>query len=154
MQGVCATAGGLSGRLEWHIRRGGHSSHRPRYEPTPDCDATLPQCVSLLAGCAALADLPADATWLAWMGAGMQQAGWLGHDYVHGRGPWCKAMRSFAGWINGHSTHWWTQKHSMHHVFTNEHGGSSPLPSQSPSLVPYRGPRSVGCAVLQARTRT
>ena len=54
------------------------------------------------------------------IGLGMQQAGWLGHDYIHGRGWWCNMMRPFAGVINGHSTEWWTQKHSMHHSFTND----------------------------------
>ena len=23
------------------------------------------------------------------LGLGMQQAGWLAHDYIHGRGKWC-----------------------------------------------------------------
>lgn len=54
------------------------------------------------------------------IGVGMQQAGWLGHDYIHGRGRWCEAMRCLGGIINGHSTDWWTQKHSMHHTFTND----------------------------------
>jgi len=56
------------------------------------------------------------------VGFGMQQAGWLGHDYIHGRGRLCDSLRGFATWINGHSAEWWTQKHSMHHSFTNEHG--------------------------------
>ena len=51
---------------------------------------------------------------------GMQQAGWLGHDYVHGRGPWCDLMRYMPTLLNGHSVEWWMQKHSMHHTFTNE----------------------------------
>jgi len=56
------------------------------------------------------------------LGVGMQQAGWLGHDYVHGRGAWCSLMRNMGGFVNGHSTDWWTQKHSRHHSFTNEEG--------------------------------
>lgn len=51
---------------------------------------------------------------------GMQQAGWLAHDFVHGRGRWCEAMRYFGCLTNGFSSDWWTQKHSMHHSFTNE----------------------------------
>jgi len=54
------------------------------------------------------------------LGLGMVQAGWLGHDYVHGRGPLCDALRYMPTLLNGHSVHWWTQKHSMHHTFTNE----------------------------------
>ena len=54
------------------------------------------------------------------LGLGMEQAGWLGHDYVHGRGPWCDLMRYMPTLLNGHSVEWWMQKHSMHHSFTNE----------------------------------
>ena len=60
--------------------------------------------------------------WLATLllGLGMVQAGWLGHDYVHGRGPLCDALRYMPTLLNGHSVEWWSQKHSMHHTFTNE----------------------------------
>lgn len=54
------------------------------------------------------------------LGIGAQQAGWLAHDYIHGRGKWCKTMRWFGAVFNGHSAEWWTQKHSLHHTFTNE----------------------------------
>ena len=54
------------------------------------------------------------------LGLGMVQAGWLGHDYVHGRGPLCDALRYMPTLLNGHGVEWWTQKHSMHHTFTNE----------------------------------
>ena len=54
------------------------------------------------------------------LGVGMQQAGWLAHDYIHGRGEWCDSMRWFGAVFNGHSDRWWTQKHSLHHAFTNE----------------------------------
>jgi hypothetical protein len=30
------------------------------------------------------------------IGLGMQQAGWLAHDYIHGRGKWCTVMRGRA----------------------------------------------------------
>ena len=73
--------------------------------------------------------LYASGTFLAWshpvwagvlIGLGMCQAGWLGHDYIHGRGKWCSMMRRMPTLLNGHSTEWWTQKHSLHHSFTNE----------------------------------
>ena len=54
------------------------------------------------------------------LGFGMQQAGWLAHDYIHGRGKWCDSMRWLGAVFNGHSDAWWTQKHSLHHSFTNE----------------------------------
>ena len=77
------------------------------------------QVVALYASGTALAySHPIVATIL--LGLGMEQAGWLGHDYVHGRGPWCTLMRYMPTLLNGHSVEWWMQKHSMHHSFTNE----------------------------------
>ncbi len=49
-------------------------------------------------------------------------AGWLSHDYVHGRSPFCMAMRGFGELIGGMSTTWWSMKHNMHHALTNEIG--------------------------------
>ena len=62
--------------------------------------------------------------WLAALslGLGMQQAGWLAHDYIHGRGRWCGFMRGFGSLTNGFSTEWWQHKHNMHHSFTNIDG--------------------------------
>ena len=76
------------------------------------------QVVALYVSGTALAYSPIVATIL--LGLGMEQAGWLGHDYVHGRGPWCTLMRYMPTLLNGHSVEWWMQKHSMHHSFTNE----------------------------------
>jgi len=56
------------------------------------------------------------------IGLGMQQAGWLAHDYVHGRGKWCSMMRCFGALTNGFSAEWWSHKHNMHHSFTNIDG--------------------------------
>ena len=56
------------------------------------------------------------------LGLGMQQAGWLAHDYIHGRGPWCAAMRGFGALTNGFSAEWWQHTHNMHHSFTNIDG--------------------------------
>mmetsp|Transcript_26594 Transcript_26594/g.32266 ORF Transcript_26594/g.32266 Transcript_26594/m.32266 type:complete len:497 (-) Transcript_26594:540-2030(-) len=67
------------------------------------------------------------AAWNGWdlaaivaLGLGSTQAGWLGHDYIHGRGKWCEAMRPLGSLFNGHSGMWWTTKHSLHHSFTND----------------------------------
>ncbi|CAF1597734.1 unnamed protein product [Didymodactylos carnosus] len=57
------------------------------------------------------------------IGLGMQQAGWIGHDNTHGRGSlqaWFAAFQS--GVINGFSRKWWSEKHNIHHVYTNHIG--------------------------------
>ena len=51
---------------------------------------------------------------------GNSLAGWLSHDYVHGRQPFAWAMRGFGELIGGMSTTWWSNKHNMHHALTNE----------------------------------
>lgn len=62
------------------------------------------------------------------IGLGMQQAGWIGHDYAHGRGFWMRWMcRSLSGFINGFSPSWWSEKHNTHHVFTNNLGIDSDI---------------------------
>eukprot|EP00056_Hartaetosiga_gracilis_P016230 m.4372 g.4372 ORF g.4372 m.4372 type:complete len:391 (+) comp3872_c0_seq1:27-1199(+) len=52
---------------------------------------------------------------------GMQQAGWLGHDFVHGRN--CNLHNNLlmfvAGWFIGFDRNWWSEKHNTHHVLTN-----------------------------------
>jgi len=49
-------------------------------------------------------------------------AGWLSHDYVHGRGRFATTMRGFGELVGGMSTTWWSNKHNMHHALTNEVG--------------------------------
>jgi len=49
-------------------------------------------------------------------------AGWLSHDYVHGRNWFCTAMRGYGELVGGMSTTWWSMKHNMHHALTNEVG--------------------------------
>jgi len=49
-------------------------------------------------------------------------AGWLSHDYVHGRNRFSFAMRHFGELVGGMSTTWWSMKHNMHHALTNEIG--------------------------------
>ena len=57
------------------------------------------------------------------IGFGMQQAGWIGHDYAHGRGTWMRWLcRTLSGFINGFSPTWWSHKHNTHHVYTNTLG--------------------------------
>jgi len=60
---------------------------------------------------------------IALIGLGMQQAGWIGHDYVHGRGGVSFVLgRLMGGLVNGFSATWWSDKHNTHHVHTNQLG--------------------------------
>jgi len=60
---------------------------------------------------------------IASLGLAMQQAGWLGHDFQHGRGGYCWWIgHVVASWVNGFSPTWWSGKHNTHHVFPNFHG--------------------------------
>ncbi|UJR22390.1 hypothetical protein I4U23_025451 [Adineta vaga] len=57
------------------------------------------------------------------IGFGMQQAGWIGHDYAHGRGIWMRWLcRTLTGLVNAFSPTWWSHKHNTHHVYTNHIG--------------------------------
>jgi fatty acid desaturase len=57
------------------------------------------------------------------LGLGMQQAGWIGHDYAHGRGAACWWITHvLSPLINGFSCDWWANKHNTHHVHPNQRG--------------------------------
>jgi len=56
------------------------------------------------------------------LGLTMTQAGWLGHDYVHGVDKWCDKMRQFTTIAGGLGCTWWSDKHNKHHALTNEQG--------------------------------
>lgn len=57
------------------------------------------------------------------IGIAMQQAGWIGHDYVHGRGKVSKVLGvGIGGLFNAFSSDWWSAKHNKHHVHTNQMG--------------------------------
>lgn len=76
-------------------------------------------------------------SWLAWshpliaivcIGVSMQQAGWIGHDYGHGRGEACRVLNlAFGCLINGFSSSWWSHKHNTHHAFPNRIGVDSDI---------------------------
>jgi hypothetical protein len=75
----------------------------------------------------------------------MEQAGWLGHDYVHGRGAgswWLGRIlvsdsgerklgpdmfSTQGGVVNGFSSAWWSEKHNAHHVYPNLFGVDSDI---------------------------
>lgn len=56
------------------------------------------------------------------LACGNTVAGWLAHDFVHGRGWFPTLMRPFGELVGGMSTTWWSSKHNMHHALTNEVG--------------------------------
>mmetsp|Transcript_16921 Transcript_16921/g.28174 ORF Transcript_16921/g.28174 Transcript_16921/m.28174 type:complete len:459 (+) Transcript_16921:38-1414(+) len=56
------------------------------------------------------------------LGSANTLAGWLSHDFVHGRSSWASNMRGFGELVGGMSTTWWSNKHNMHHALTNEVG--------------------------------
>jgi fatty acid desaturase len=56
------------------------------------------------------------------IGVGLQQAGWLGHDYGHGRGKICQYLNRVMGsTLLGFSSGWWSHKHNTHHCFPNRY---------------------------------
>ena len=80
------------------------------------------------------------------IGLGMQQAGWLAHDYVHGRGKWCSMMRCFGALTNGFSAEWWSHKHNMHHSFTNIDGKDGDQTRTALLFVSSRDQWTPGCS--------
>lgn len=53
------------------------------------------------------------------IGFAMQQAGWIGHDYIHARGTIAHWTGYIVSATNAFSRSWWSVKHNTHHVFTN-----------------------------------
>jgi len=52
----------------------------------------------------------------------MTNAGWIGHDYVHGVDKFTDRMRMFVALAGGLGATWWSDKHNKHHALTNEIG--------------------------------
>jgi|APGre2960657444_1045066.scaffolds.fasta_scaffold00715_8 fatty acid desaturase len=61
------------------------------------------------------------------LGLSFTAAGWLAHDYIHGRGRFCTAMRHFGGYAAGFGATMWSDKHNRHHALTNEVGQDEDL---------------------------
>lgn len=49
-------------------------------------------------------------------------AGWIGHDYIHGVDKFCEKMRMLSPTVCGISPTWWSDKHNKHHAHTNQMG--------------------------------
>lgn len=52
------------------------------------------------------------------LGLSMTNAGWLGHDYVHGVDDFSMKMRNFAALAAGLDPIWWSDKHNKHHALS------------------------------------
>jgi hypothetical protein len=52
------------------------------------------------------------------LGLSMTNAGWLGHDYVHGVDDFSIKMRNFAAVAAGLDPIWWSDKHNKHHALS------------------------------------
>jgi Fatty acid desaturase len=48
----------------------------------------------------------------------MTNAGWLGHDYIHGVDKFSDKMRMFAAVAAGLGPTWWSDKHNKHHALS------------------------------------
>lgn len=56
------------------------------------------------------------------LGLSFSNAGWLGHDYIHGVDDFANRMRLFCPLASGLVPSWWSDKHNKHHALTNEMG--------------------------------
>lgn len=48
----------------------------------------------------------------------MTNAGWLGHDYIHGVDDFCTKLRLFCPAAAGLAPTWWSDKHNKHHALS------------------------------------
>lgn len=51
-------------------------------------------------------------------GLAMTNAGWLGHDYVHGVDKFSDKVRLFVAIAGGLGPTWWSDKHNKHHALS------------------------------------
>jgi fatty acid desaturase len=52
------------------------------------------------------------------LGLAMTNAGWLGHDYIHGVDEFCSKLRLFCPAAAGLAPTWWSDKHNKHHALS------------------------------------
>jgi len=90
---------------------------------------------SLVVGGVATADVaPPLSTFL--LALSMTQAGWLGHDYIHGIDKFANTLRPMAAIAGGLGPTWWSDKHNKHHALTNEMGVDEDI-ATDPFLFPW-----------------
>jgi cytochrome b involved in lipid metabolism len=51
-------------------------------------------------------------------GLAMTNAGWIGHDYIHGVDKFTDKMRMFVAVAGGLGPTWWSDKHNKHHALS------------------------------------
>lgn len=86
----------------------------------------IPATLFILSGIYLAWSWPVLATLL--LGLGMQQAGWISHDFSHGRDTTGMQLGSWiTTCLNGFSNGWWSNKHNTHHVFPNRIGVDSDI---------------------------
>jgi len=89
----------------------------------------------LVASAAATADVaPPLSTFL--LALSMTNAGWLGHDYIHGVDKFSNTLRPMAAIAAGLGPTWWSDKHNKHHALTNEMGVDEDI-ATDPFLFPW-----------------
>jgi len=91
--------------------------------------------VSMVAGAIATAHTVAPVS-IMLTALAMTNAGWLGHDYIHGVDKFCDRMRYFATYGAGLGSTWWSDKHNKHHALTNEMGVDEDV-ATDPFLFPW-----------------
>ena len=52
------------------------------------------------------------------LGLSMTNAGWLGHDFIHGVDKYSENMRIFCPLASGLGPTWWSDKHNKHHALS------------------------------------
>uniref|UniRef100_A0A7S3QJG0 Fatty acid desaturase domain-containing protein n=1 Tax=Chaetoceros debilis TaxID=122233 RepID=A0A7S3QJG0_9STRA len=90
---------------------------------------------SLFVGAASVADsVPLLSTAL--LSLAFTNAGWIGHDYMHGVDEFSNKMKMFSSVCGGLGKSWWNDKHNNHHAHTNEMGIDGDM-AEGPLLFSY-----------------
>jgi fatty acid desaturase len=55
------------------------------------------------------------------LGLSFTQAGWLGHDFIHGVDDYANRLRNFTPLASGLVPSWWSDKHNKHHALSKYH---------------------------------
>lgn len=76
------------------------------------------------------------------VGLGLQQAGWLSHDFLHNQVFSARKLNLFAGYmlgnvLQGFSVYWWRNKHNTHHAVPNEIGDAGDAHDPDIDTLPY-----------------
>ena len=111
-------------------------------------------CIAAAAMLAAAPSAALRAAAFAPLGLSFVAAGWMAHDYIHGRGRFCELMRNFGGFSAGFSSTMWSEKHNRHHALTNHVRGPAPgrLRGGAPAAAAVAATGAPGAARLARRS--